>query len=516
MSLGTLLSRFLGLIRDLLIAAFFNRTQTDIFFVAFRLPNFFRRFLGEGAFSASVTPVLVESLSEKNGKAKINQITASLFTLLFLLASLLSLLGVVFMEELMGLFFKGSPYASIEGKLKLTIWAGKIVFAYLFLVAIYSYFMSVAHALGKFFLPALAPALFNLTLIVFALLPQHWWPFPAFSLSLAVIVGGVIQLLLAWFVVRSQNFLPLMRLSFRNPAVVSVLKRFAAAAIGLSGLACISILNVYFAGWLTEGTHTYIYYGDRLLEFPRSLIAVSLGTALVPELARFYSDLKKERFFQLCRHSLDLLLFLTLPCALVFVLLPEPLISMLFERGEFTEEAVRQTVLVLKINAAVLVFSSTARVLVSGFFASNKNWRAAFCQLIYVLFHGVAAWFLTGTYGLKGLVWATALSSGLYLCLLALAFSYFIGPLKLSKRAFVFTKTLPGLFVLAGILKCYPFVLTGFQPLFSVGLAQLLSVLFILSLAGTSYLILGLIFKHPASKEVTELLNKISLRILRR
>ena len=392
MFLGTLASRLLGFVRDLCIAAFFSRTQTDIFFVAFRLPNFFRRFLGEGSFSASVTPVLVESLCEKDGKRKARHTSSALFTLLFLTASLLSLLGVVLMEDLMNLFFKNSPYSLIEGKLQGTILAGRIVFSYLFLAAGYSYFMSVAHAFGKFFLPALAPALFNLTLIVFAFLPQDWWPFPAVGLALAVIVGGLVQISLALLVVYKLGFLPRFSFHFRGKAFSSALKRFVPASIGLSGLALIGLLNLYFAGWLKEGAHTYIYYGDRLLEFPRSLIAISIGTALVPELSRFYSQGKTKEFFQLSSQSLDFLFFLILPCALVFCLLPEPLISLLFERGQFERESVTQTSLVLRINAAVLVFSAAARILVSGFFAVDKNWRCAICNLIYVIFHGVCAW----------------------------------------------------------------------------------------------------------------------------
>ena len=297
MSLGTVISRFFGFFRDLAIAALFTRTQTDIFFVAFRLPNFCRRFLGEGSFSASVTPVLTESLCQDNDKLKARQISSALFTLVFSVASLLSLLGVIFMEDLMNLFFKGAPYAAVEEKLKWTILTGRIVFSYLFLVAGYSYFMSVAHALGKFFLPALAPALFNLTMVVFAFLPQEWWPFPALGLAWGVIFGGMAQLSLALFVVYKLGFWPSLSFAFRDKAVLSALKRFVPASIGLSGLAVIGLLNVYFAGWLEEGAHTYIYYGDRLLEFPRSLIAISLGTALVPELSRFHIMGKRKEFF---------------------------------------------------------------------------------------------------------------------------------------------------------------------------------------------------------------------------
>ena len=511
MFLGTLVSRILGFARDLAIAAFFTRTQTDIFFVAFRLPNFFRRFLGEGSFSASVTPVLVESLTEENGKLKAREISSALFTLLFLTASLLSLLGVVLMEDLMNLFFKGSPYSLIEGKLEWTILTGRIVFSYLFLAAGYSYCMSVAHAFGKFFLPALAPALFNLIMIVFAFLPQEFWPFPALGLAWAVILGGIAQISLALVVVYKLGFWPGFSFKFREKAVLSALKRFIPASIGLSGLALIGLFNLYFAGWLEEGAHTYIYYGDRLLEFPRSLIAISIGTALVPELARFHNTGKTREFFQLSSYSLDFLFFLILPCALVFCLLPEPLISLLFERGQFDKESVSQTSLVLRINSVVLLFSSAARVLISGFFAVDKNWRCAICNLIYVVFHGILAWFLTGTYGLKGLVSSTALSSCFYFFLMLLAFSYFVGSLNLWQRAISIIKTLPGLLLLSGGIYCYGFLFSLFNSFLTSGWSQLLSLLFSLTFGGAGYLLTGLLLKHPSAKESLNILKRIKL-----
>ena len=513
MSLGTFISRCLGFIRDLSIAAFFTRTQTDIFFVAFRLPNFFRRLLGEGSFSASVTPQLVESLCEKNGKLKARQLSSALFTLIFLTASLLSLLGVVFMEDLMSLFFKGATYSMVEGKLKLTILAGQLVFSYLFLAALYSYFMSVAHAFGKFFLPALAPALFNLVMIVFAFLPQNWWPFPAFGLGLAVITGGVLQLFLTMIVIYKLGFWPAFSIHLiKEKSVLLVLKRFVPVSIGLSGLALIGFLNLYFAGWLQEGAHTYIYYGDRLLEFPRSLIAVSIGTALIPELSQFHVQGDKKNFFKLSSHSMDFLFFLTLPCALVFFFLSEPLISLLFERGQFDKESVSQTALVLKINALVLLFSSAGRVLVSGFFAANKNWRCAFCNLTYVLFHGIAAWFLTGAYGLKGLVSATAISSCFYFFLLLLAFSYFICPLNLQQRVLNIIKTFPGLLFLTVGVYCYGFLVSFFGEFLSPAYSRLSSLFFVLTFGGTGYIFLGFLFKHQAALETTKLLKRVFFR----
>ena len=287
MSLGTFLSRILGFFRDLLIASFFSKTETDIFFVAFRFPNFFRRLLGEGAFSASVTPALTEHL-EKKGKEETKKLHSALFSFLFCLTVVLTLLGVLFMESIMNLLFEGSAYASIEGKLEKTIISARLVFTYLFFVSLYSYFMSVAQVFGRFFLPALAPAFFNISLIAFAWTPKDWWPFPSLSLSWAVIVGGLLQLLPVLFELIRLDLFP--KFYFGKMAeLLKIGRRFLPGMIGLAGLSLIGLINVYFAGMLEEGANSYIYYGDRLMEFPRALIAVSIGTALIPDLTKKYT-----------------------------------------------------------------------------------------------------------------------------------------------------------------------------------------------------------------------------------
>ena len=244
------------------------------------------------------------------------------------------------MEDIMNLLFSDSAYASIEGKLEKTIVVGRIVFAYLFFVSLYSYFMSVAQVFGKFFLPALAPAFFNLSLIVFAFTPQSWWPFPAFSLAWAVIFGGIFQLFPVLYEMYRLDFFPRFNFNFKNTSVFQVGKRFLPGMLGLSGLSLIGFINVYFSTWLEEGTPSYIYYGDRLMEFPRALVAVSIGTALIPELTKLYSLKKISDFKNIISHYLRFLLFLILPCALIFLLLAQPIVELLFGRGEFDEQSV--------------------------------------------------------------------------------------------------------------------------------------------------------------------------------
>ncbi|MGI9549456.1 MAG: murein biosynthesis integral membrane protein MurJ [Bdellovibrionales bacterium] len=507
MSFGTLISRLLGFVRDMLIATFFSRTQTDIFFVAFRFPNFFRRFLGEGSFSASVTPSLTKSLQEK-GKDFTKDLSSALFTILFCGTSFLTVLGCLFMPEMMEFLFKNTSYSLVEGKLDQTIQVGRIVFVYLFFVSSYSYFMSVAQVFGRFFLPALAPALFNAALILFILSPSTWWSFPALSLAWAVVVGGMIQVALILYIMSSIDFWPRFLWNFKTKEFKSTLSQFAPAAIGLSGLSLIGLVNLYFAGWLEEGTHTYIYYGDRLLELPRSLIAISIGTALVPELSRLKTLNQVPDFVKTTSHYLNFLLFLVLPSALVFCLIPEPIIRVLFQRGEFDLESVLKTALILKIYSVVLIFSSIARIFSSCFFAIQKNWELTIANGLYVFFHALSAWGLTYFYGFTGLIWSTALSSIFYVCVLLFLMSRYFGKIHRFFGGYFLLKLLPGLLLLAACIFCYEYIYNFGLHFLSHGWSQFLSLFFVLSLGSCFYIGSSLLLKEPIVYELKYLLKR--------
>ena len=534
MSFGTFLSRILGFLRDLFIANFFSKTETDIFFVAFRFPNFFRRLLGEGTFIASVTPALTESLKLKSLE-ETKKLHHSFFTLLFLVVLFLSLLGVVLLPWFLKALFVNSAYASVEGKLEKTIIVGRLVFTYLFFVSLYSYFMSVAQAFGRFFLPAAAPAFFNLSLILFAWTPNSWWSFSPMALAWGVIVGGVLQLIPTLYEMNRLNLLPLFSLE-KKKELKQVGKRLLPGMIGLSGLSCIGLINVYFASFLEEGANSYIYYGDRLMEFPRALIAISIGSALVPEFTRQYSEKDLTQLKETLTYYLRFLLFLTLPFAILFLIQSELIVQILFGRGKFDQESVIKTASILKIYTVVLVFSSLSRVLSSCFFAINKNWFMAIGAGFFVGFHFLLAFFLTPLYGLNGLVTATALSSVfLFLALTSLLF-YLIGSFKLKPLFSLLFNIAPGLLAFALSLLLIPklfykmicpsvFCDSSFKSLtveasdffipleLSVASSHtfLSFILFIASgLTGAFlYIFLSVFFKEQASYDFLKLLKKI-------
>ena len=293
MASGTFISRILGLVRDMVIGAFFSRTHTDAFFVAFRAPNFFRRFLGEGALSISFIPVFIQCLSESSeGKegsvARARNFVNSVYTIMLIMVGVLTVLGIVFMDPLLRALFANTNFADIGGKIQIAIVLARWLFVYLFLVTLYAYFMGIANALGSFFIPAVAPALLNVCIIIFSLVPHSFVSLPPLLLCWGVLLGGVLQVALTAVVLYRLGFLPSFTWQFSRSDLKIMSYRFLPGLLGVGGFSLISLLNLYFAAWLEEGAHTFIYYGDRLLELPRSLIAISLGCGFITGSFLFY------------------------------------------------------------------------------------------------------------------------------------------------------------------------------------------------------------------------------------
>ncbi len=450
MSSGTFISRVLGLFRDVAVGAFFSRTQTDIFFVAFRIPNFFRKFLGEGALSISFIPVFVHLLSSPpSAEEKAKNFMNSVYTLLLVVVGILVVVGVLMMEYVFYAMFEGSAFSQVEGKLDTVILLSRLMFVYLFLVTLYAYFMGVCNALGRFFVPALAPAVLNAFVIAFAFLPPSWVPVPSMLLCFGVLVGGFFQMILTAFALGRMGFFPKFRFCFFTPELKLFYSRFFPGLLGVGGLSLVGMLNLYFAGWLPEGTHTFIYYGDRLLELPRSLIAVSLGTALLTSLSQMVAKGKQFKVSDKAAENLDMLLFLTLPCAVVFVFGGEYVVGLLFQRGFFDEAAVLQTAVVVKIHSALLVLSSVTYVLSTAFYAVKNTWYPALCVCLYVLFHALWTPYMVRGFDLPGLVWATVLSHLFFMALLLLAYPFCVGPLYVWRTLKKVFALLPGLLCMA-------------------------------------------------------------------
>lgn len=403
MASGTLTSRILGLFRDIALGALFDRTVTDAWTAAFRIPNLFRRLLGEGSLSVSFIPVFMEAQTADPRGIKARNLVNAVYSLLLIVILALTLLGLIFIEPLFKVLLSESYAQSLE-RWELTVRMGRIMFGFSFFVTLYAFYMGLLNALGSFGLPALAPALLNVSMLIFTFLPQDWFPGRGDGLAWGVLIGGILQAGLLWFVLLQRNYLPRFQAQMWTPQTKEVFRRLVPGLMGLGLLQISTLVNLYFASDLPAGSISYIYWADRLLEFPLSLIAVSLGAALLPTLSEHAALGDWKRFRETAEESFLMSLYLAVPAALGLFFLAEPIIQVLFYRGQFDVRDLMQTAAVLKVYALSLLVLAAIRVMVPLYYARKETTYPMVLSVVSVLVHVLLAGVFIRQWGLRGLV----------------------------------------------------------------------------------------------------------------
>lgn len=400
---GTLTSRVLGLFRDMALAALFDRTVTDAWTAAFRLPNLFRRLFGEGSLSVSFIPVFIESQAEDTSGVRARNLINAVYTLLLIFLGALTLWGIGGMESLLKLLLADNYLLDTE-KWNLTVRMARIMFGFVFFVCSYAYFMGILNALGSFALPALAPALLNISMLVFTFMPSSWFAQAGDGLAWGVFVGGLLQAVLLWWALRQRNYLPQVSRHIWNSDVRQVLKNMLPGLLGMGLLQLATLVNLHFASGLGEGALSYIYWADRLLELPLSLVSVSLGAALLPTLSDLAQRKERTQFQNVMQEQFLMNLYLAIPAASGLYFLARPIVEVLFYRGHFTVADVAATSMVLQVYAVSLLFVSSVRVLIPSFYAVKNTWVPAMTSMLGLVLHIAMAPFWIESLGLQGLV----------------------------------------------------------------------------------------------------------------
>ena len=378
----TLLSRILGFLRDTIIARTFGAgLYTDAFFVAFKLPNLLRRLFAEGAFSQAFVPILAE-YKTRRGHDATRDLIDHVATLLALVLVGVSLIGIL--AAPLVIYLSAPGFSADTEKFDLTVQLLRYIFPYIFFISLVSLAGGVLNTYSKFSVPAFTPVLLNLSFIACALwLAPHMNP-PVMALAVAVLLGGVLQLGIQLPYLAKIGFLPRFRLNLHDEGVWRVLKLMGPAVFGVS-IAQISLLiNTIFASFLETGSVSWLYYADRLMEFPTGMLGVALGTILLPSLAKHYSDDSPEKFSSLLDWGLRLTLMLALPAALALAILAVPLIATLFFYGKFTAHDLWMTREALMAYSAGLLGLIMVKVLAPGFYA-RQNIRTPVKIAIFTL-----------------------------------------------------------------------------------------------------------------------------------
>jgi len=397
-SFATLLSRVLGYVRDALIAYYFGVSHiTDAFFVAFRLPNTFRRLLGEGGFNAAFVPIFAKRIKEGTEKAFLN----SVFTYYTLFNLLITLLGIVFSDWIIRLI---APSIAHKGYFELTVFMARFLFSYLFFIGLSAFFMALLNTKGVFFVPAFAQAIFNLVFaLCLAFLAER---IGYMALIIGVILGGLAQLLFNIPSALKKGLIPKPTLE-RDKDLNLLLRRLLPAIMGF-GVAQLSFfIDTFLASFLALGTISYLYYANRIFQLPLGALSVGMANSLLSVLS--YGEDKRNNITLAFRF----ITLLALPATGGLIVLSHQIIALLYGRGRFFSEDISMAGSVLSVYSLGLLFFSLQKVLSSVFFAKGDTRTPVFSSLFAVIVEGFLGFIFAFVFklGVIGLVLGTASSS---------------------------------------------------------------------------------------------------------
>jgi putative peptidoglycan lipid II flippase len=366
----TFLSRVLGFLRDAIIARTFGAgLYADAFFVAFRIPNLLRRLFAEGAFSQAFVPVLAE-YKTRRGHDATRDLVDHVATILALALVGVTALGVLAAPVI--IYVSAPGFSAVPEKFDLTAHLLRLTFPYIFFISLVSLAGGILNTYSRFSVPAFTPVLLNLSFIGCALWLAPYFHPPVLVLGLAVLMGGLLQLGFQLPFLAKLGVLPRFRLNLRDEGVWRILRLMGPAVFGVSISQVSLLINTIFASFLVTGSVSWLYYADRLMEFPTGMLGVALGTILLPSLARHYADRSGEEYSRLLDWGLRLTLLLALPAAAALAVLAVPLIATLFYHGKFTAQDLWMTREALMAYSLGLIGLIMVKVLAPGFYARQN------------------------------------------------------------------------------------------------------------------------------------------------
>ncbi len=370
-SLMTLLSRVLGLARDIVIARFYSAgIEADAFFVAFKIPNFMRRLFAEGAFSLAFVPVLTEYKTSKTiqeTRELINQAAGTLGLILVLL----TLVGVVASPALVSVFAAG--FIDEPVKFDLTADMLRLTFPYILLISMTAMAGGILNTWKRFSVPAFTPVLLNLSLIGCAIWLSPQLEVPIHALAWGVLIAGVVQLLFQLPFLYNLGLLPKPVWGWRQPGVQKIVKLMIPALVG-SSVAQINLLfDTFIASFLVSGSVSWLYYSDRLLEFPLGVFGIALATVVLPNLSESHFKQGKQHFNETLDWAVQLALVIALPATLGLLLLAQPILSTLFQYGAFNENDTLMATLSLMAYSLGLPAFILIKILANAFYARQDS-----------------------------------------------------------------------------------------------------------------------------------------------
>ena len=412
----TLLSRILGFVRDQVFAYTFGAgSLTDAFLVAFKIPNFLRRLFAEGAFAQSFVPVFSE-YKETRSKESLVQLASMVSGTLGLIVLTLSIIGSVFAPALIALFAPGFEDGGERARTATQLL--RITFPYLFFISLVAYCGSVLNTFQRFAVPAFTPVLLNVCLIIAALWGVQFFQVSVTALAWGVFVAGMAQLMFQLPSMVRLGLLPLPKWGWSDSGVQKILKLMLPAIFGSSVGQLNLLLDTIIASFLVAGSVSWLYFADRLVEFPLGIFGIAIATVILPRLSSAHTTNQLSDFNRTLSWGFQLGVLLALPCAAGLLLLAAPLIATLFGYGEFEPQDTQMSAWALRAYALALPGLVLVKIFAPGFFARQNTRTPVRIGVIAMISNMVYNIILVGTMLLAalpgphvGLALATALSA---------------------------------------------------------------------------------------------------------
>jgi putative peptidoglycan lipid II flippase len=367
MGSATLMSRILGLIRDMVIAAFFGATYaTDAFFLALTIPNLLRRLLGEGTLTTSFVPVYTDYLAHRPEEApRVVHITT---TITIALLFVLTILGITLSPFIIKL---QAPWWNNPEQIKLTVLLTRICFPYLFFIGLVALAMGILNSHRHFLAPAVAPCLLNISIIACVLfLSPKVYP-PIITAALGFTLGGLAQLLLQLPFLKAKGITLRLNFNLHHPALRRIVLMMAPMMLGIGAYQFNFVISRLLATKLPEGSVSYLFYAFRFFEFPQGIFTIALGVAVLPSFARLVSQGRMEEFVEGVNFSVRMMLFITIPAMVGLIILRVPILNLILQRGDFTYHTTSMTAQALLYYSLSLWAYGGIQVLSRAFYALN-------------------------------------------------------------------------------------------------------------------------------------------------
>ncbi|MFC3152172.1 murein biosynthesis integral membrane protein MurJ [Litoribrevibacter euphylliae] len=405
----TMLSRVLGLVRDVVVAIFFGASAgADAFFVAFKIPNFFRRLFAEGAFSQAFVPVLTEYQQKKSHELVqdlVNHVAGILGGVL-LLVTFVGVLATPLLAMLFAPGFVGDDY-----KYQLTVEMLRFTFPYLMLVSLTAFAGGILNSYGRFAVPAFTPVLLNLSLIASAVLMAPYLETPVMALAYGVLIAGIVQLLFQLPFLGGLGLFPSPKYRKNHEGVKQIVTLMIPALFGVSVSQINLLLDTVLASFLQTGSVAWLYYSDRLTELPLGVFGIAIATVILPSLSRKHTNDDGKAFAQTLDWAVRMVLLIGAPAMLALIVLAEPLISTLFFHGALKESDIPMISASLRAYALGLLAFMLIKVLAPGFFSRQDTKTPVKIAIRAMVANMVLNLMLVWHLDHVGLALATALSS---------------------------------------------------------------------------------------------------------